>query len=141
MLKNRDLKRRANQVDWLPAGLPRLPCELSVLLENRLSVQNYSSKVIKSLLGKKQNIGCGESLFWHFNMETDDLTNKTKELLRKSEYKKSKICLDDLVRWGDLVNGQSGIAQGPGAAYYRYKKVSWQLVLKVLIEVSTEQTI
>ena len=138
VLKHRDLKRRANQLDWGPAQdlIPELPSEMSEMLNSIMTVKNYASKLMKVYLAKKQAIGVGEMLFWHYDMKLSDLPIDIKNLLRKSDYEKRTICLNDLVRWENLANGPNGIAQGPGTVYYRYKKISWQILLKILVLIS-----
>ena len=134
-LNQDDLMSRCNMIDsWFPASAEVRCDNLETVLENSQEVKKEATRIMKMFLSTKQSIGVGECLLWHVRVKFSSLNKKTRDNLHKGGYCASWIALHNLVHWEQLVSARS-ISQGPGDTAYRYKKISWLLVLKVLLQI------
>ena len=134
-LNEEDIRTRCESIQsWFPSPSNVLCYMLEDVLENSQKVKKEATRLMKIFLNNKQSIGVDECLLWHIKVKVDNLSMKTRKSLNKGGCYLSWVSLNDLVKWEHMTNART-MAQGPGDKHYQFPKVSWLLVLKVLLQI------
>ena len=117
---------------WIPPGMPSPPSRpISDWFNDVDKVRRESKVVLDHFLVHGQAIGTGRAPFWNRKVDVQSLPGISKKILGKHGFKRSTICLEDIVNWEAL--WKQPWAKGPSKEHLKIG-MGWKNFLIVVFE-------